>query len=195
MIQDRDLHLKALKEHLAAAQNRMKLQADKKRTPLQFTVGQKVLLKLQPYVQTSVANRPYPKIAFKYYGPYDVVERIGQVAYKLQLPEGSLIHPVFHISQLKAYTSDYTPVYTDLPKISDLTAADTAPEAISDRRLVKKGNVAIPRVKIKWAKLPTTAAAWEDYNVIKAWFPGCEAWGQAEISAGGDVTPMTGSKA
>jgi hypothetical protein len=106
-----------------------------------------------------------------------------------------LIHPVFHISQLKAYTSDYTPVYTDLPKISDLTAADTAPEAISDRRLVKKGNVAIPRVKIKWAKLPTTAAAWEDYNVIKAWFPGCEAWGQAEISAGGDVTPMTGSKA
>jgi hypothetical protein len=58
MIQDRELHLKALKEHLAAAQNRMKLQADKKRTPLQFAVGQKVLLKLQPYVQTLVATRP-----------------------------------------------------------------------------------------------------------------------------------------
>jgi hypothetical protein len=64
-----------------------------------------------------------------------------------------------------------------------------------DRRLVKKDNVSIPQVKIKWAKLPTTAATWEDYNVIKARFPGSKAWRQAEISAGGDVTPMTGSKA
>jgi hypothetical protein len=194
MIQDRDLHLKALKEHLAAAQNRMKLQADKKKTP-PVCYGTEGASKTSAVCAEIGCQQTLPQDCIQVLWPYEVVERIGQVAYKLQLPEGSLIHPVFHISQLKAYTPDYTPVYTDLPKISDLTAADTAPEAISDRRLVKKGNVAIPRVKIKWAKLPTTAAAWEDYNVIKAWFPGCEAWGQAEISAGGDVTPMTGSKA
>jgi hypothetical protein len=79
-IQDRKQHLEALKQHLIAAQNRMKIQADKKRTDRQFQVGEKVLLKLQPYVQTSVASRPYPKLSFKYYGPYDVVERIGAVA-------------------------------------------------------------------------------------------------------------------
>jgi hypothetical protein len=71
------------------------------------------------------------------------------VAYKLKLPEGSLIHPVFHISQLKAFTPDYTPVYAELPKISDLTAPATEPEAILERRLVKKGNTTIPQVKIK----------------------------------------------
>lgn len=68
--QERQLHLQTLKEHLAAAQNRMKLQADKKHTDLVFQVGEKVLLKLQPYAQTSVVNRPYPKLSFKYFGPY-----------------------------------------------------------------------------------------------------------------------------
>jgi hypothetical protein len=100
VVQNRELQIQTLKTHLSAAQNKMKIQADKKRTFLEFSVGDKVLLKLQPYVQTSVARRPYPKIAFKYYGPYEIVERIGKVAYKLQLPEGSLIHLVFHISQL-----------------------------------------------------------------------------------------------
>jgi hypothetical protein len=62
---------------LAAAQNKMKLYANKKRTELEFVVGDKVLLKLQPYVQSFVANRPFPKLALKYYGPYEVLQKIG----------------------------------------------------------------------------------------------------------------------
>jgi hypothetical protein len=166
----------------------MKLQADRKRTKLSFQVGDKVLLKLQPYVQTSVANRLYPKMAYKYYGPYEVVQKIGEVAYKLQLPPNSLIHPVFHISQLKPYTPDYRPAFEELPTITDLTATAVEPEHIMDRRLVKKGNVAIPQVKIKWTHLPEAAATWQDYNVIKTRFPSSAAWGQAGSSVGGDVT-------
>jgi len=141
VMQDRALHLQTLKHHLLRAQMKMKLQADKKRADLQFQPGEQVLLKLQPYVQTSVANRPYPKLAFKYYGPYTVLKKVRPVAYKLQLPSDSLIHPVFHISQLKPFHPNYTPVYAELPTVKDLAVANTVPEAILERRLVKKGNV------------------------------------------------------
>ena len=120
IIENRELHLQALKENLARAQNRMKLMVDRKRQDFQFTVGDQVLLKLQPYTQSSIANRPFPKLGSKYFGPYKVLEKIGSVAYKLELPEGSLIHYVFHISQLKLFIADYTPVYDELPMITDL---------------------------------------------------------------------------
>jgi hypothetical protein len=188
-VQNRDRHLEALKHHLTAAQNRMKLQADKKRTDRQFQVGDQVLLKLQPYVQTSVANRPYPKISFKYFGPYTVLARIGPVAYKLQLSEGAQIHPMFHISQLKPFTPNYTPVFEQLPQVTDLTVVDTSPEVILDRRLVKKGNVTVPQVKVKWTNLPEAAATWEDMYVLRQRFSGALAWGQANSLAGGGVTP------
>jgi len=136
----------------------MKFQADKKRSELQFQPGDQVLLKLQPYVQTSVAHRPYPKLAFKYYGPYQVLEKVGLVAYRLQLPADSLIHLVFHISQLKPFHPDYTPMYQELPKVKDLSIVDSTPEMILERSLVKKGNVAVPPVKVKWTHLQEDAA-------------------------------------
>ena len=188
--QERQLHLQTLKEHLAAAQNRMKLQADKKCTDLVFQVGEKVLLKLQPYAQTSVVNRPYPKLSFKYFGPYEVLQRVGKAAYRLALPEGSLIHPVFHVSQLKPFVADYTPVYKDLPQPVDLDASPLLPAAVLDRRLVKKGNSAIPQVLVKWSSLPAASATWEDLYVLQKRFPACLAWGQASASAGGNVTTV-----
>ena len=64
---ERQCHLDALKAHLCAAQNRMKTQADKHRLDRQFSVGDQVLLKLQPYAQMTVVNRPFPKLAFKFF--------------------------------------------------------------------------------------------------------------------------------
>ena len=157
-------------------------------------MGDQVLLKLQPYAQSSVVNHPYPKLAFKFFGPYKVLERIGPVAYRLELPSDSLVHPVFHISQLKPFTPNYTPVYSALPLLSDLSAADLFPEAVLDRRLVKKGNRAVPQVLVKWAHLPSTSATWEDFYVVQRRFPSALAWGQASSAAGGDVTPATPSE-
>ena len=125
-------------------------------------MGDQVLLKLQPYVQTSVASRPFPKLALKYYGPFAVLERVGAVAYKLALPPDSLIHPTFHVSQLKPFRPDFTPVYSTLPSSVDLHTVELEPEQVLERRLVKKGNAAIPQVLIKWTRLPATSATWED---------------------------------
>jgi hypothetical protein len=76
----------------------MKSQADKHRVERVFQPGDWVYMKLQPYVQSSVAARSNKKLSFRFYGPYKVIQRVGEVAYKLELPEGSRIHPVLHVS-------------------------------------------------------------------------------------------------
>lgn len=188
LVQDRETQLTRLKAHLQVAQNRMKVQADKNRTDRQFQVGESVLLKLQPYVQQSVVSRPYPKLAFKFFGPFRVLEKIGNATYRLDLPEHSLIHPVFHISQLKPFTPNYSPVFAELPTVVNLSSANVVPELILERRLVKKGNQAVPQVLIKWSNLPSQAATWEDFYVVKERFPDAVAWGQATSEGGEDVS-------
>jgi hypothetical protein len=123
-LEERHQFLELLREQLAWAQNKMKLQTDNKRLERHFQVGELVLLKLQPYTQSSVARRPRPKLAFKYYGPYVMLEKIGSVAYKLELPDTSQIHPVFHVSQLKPYTPNHRPVFSELPSVPILDMAE-----------------------------------------------------------------------
>jgi hypothetical protein len=64
----------------------MKVAADAKRSARSFQLGVIVLLKLQPYAQSTVLNRLCPKLAMKYFGPYKVIEQVGTAAYKLDLP-------------------------------------------------------------------------------------------------------------
>ena len=187
-LQDRQLLFSRLKDHLNRAQTKMKHYADKNRSPRQFQVGDSVFLKLQPYAQSSVANRPFPKLAFKYFGPYKILERIGQAAYKLELPAHAQVHPVFHVSQLKPSVPDFTPVFDDVSVIPNLDTMDVFPELILDRRLVKKGSSAVTQVKIKWSGLPLQMATWEDYYVLKEKFPTAPAWGPAGTQGGGIVT-------
>ena len=91
-----------IRQHLARAKEPMKRQADKKRSERQFNVGDMVFVKLQPYVQSTLAPRSNQKLSFKFYGPFQITECIGSVAYKLMLLSSAAIHPVFHVSQLKA---------------------------------------------------------------------------------------------
>jgi hypothetical protein len=118
-MQQRAAYNQFLKEQLARAHNRMKNFADRKHGSCEFQLVELVLLRLQPYVQKLVVRRPCPKLAFKFFGPYNVVARIGEVAYKLELSMDSQIHSVFHVSQLKPYHPKYTPVFRELPSIAN----------------------------------------------------------------------------
>ena len=72
--------------------------SDRKRKELKFKVGDEVYLKLRPYRQCSLARKKWEKLAPKYYGPYKIIEEIGEVVYRLMLPSEAIIHSVFYIS-------------------------------------------------------------------------------------------------
>ena len=85
---NRDELLRQLKANLERSVNRMKQLADRKIRDVSFEVGEKVLLKLHPYCQQTVFKRVHQKLANRFYGPYQILEKIGPVAYKLQILTG-----------------------------------------------------------------------------------------------------------
>ena len=100
LLQERDLILNELKDHLCRAQSKMKSFANAHRHAVQFKVGDFVYLKLHPYRLRSLARRN-EKFSARYFSPYKVLQQIGPIAYKLELPSSATIHPVFHDSYLK----------------------------------------------------------------------------------------------
>ena len=116
-LQDHDKMIRLLKENLIQSQHRMKHIADAKRTDREFKVNDLVFLCLQLFRQASIALRGNRKLAPKYYGPFPVQARVGHVAYKLQLPIGSSIHPVFHVSCLKKKLGSWSSSLPHLPLV------------------------------------------------------------------------------
>jgi hypothetical protein len=100
--------------------------------------------------------------------------KLALLQYRLVLPDHSLIHLVFHVSQLKPFTPNYSPIYSEWPKLVDLSSHDLQPERILDRRLVKKGNQAIQQVFV--SPVPKVSTTWEDLYVVRERFPGVVAW-------------------
>ncbi|KAL5844477.1 hypothetical protein ACOSQ3_010531 [Xanthoceras sorbifolium] len=154
--------LQDLRQNLTVARDRMKSRADQNRREVTFDVGDYVYLKLQPYRQRSVTFRSSLKLSPCFFGPYQVLSRIGPVAYKLDLPAGSLIHDVFHVSLLKKQVGPLPATAPILPPVSNVPSL-LQPEAILDRRVTQKGKFR-PKTEIlvKWVGAPREDATWEN---------------------------------
>ncbi|BAT98685.1 hypothetical protein VIGAN_10000300 [Vigna angularis var. angularis] len=100
-LQTRDEALQQLRYHLSKAQDAMVKQANRKRRPVTIKVDDWVFLKIRPHRQTSMSVKLHPKLTARYYGPFKVLQKIREVAFRLELPTTARIHPVFHVSQLK----------------------------------------------------------------------------------------------
>jgi hypothetical protein len=174
-----------LRQHLLRAQQIMKKQADKNRTFRQFRINDMVFLKLQPYIQASVAPRANHKLLFKYYGPFRVVAKISDTAYKLELPGGSTIHPVFHVSLLRQCLADGMSASALLPSVTNDLAV---PSKVLAKRWRKRANGIVEQVLVQWTSGDAAAATWEDKLELKSHFPYAPAWGQAVTQEGGGVS-------
>ena len=144
-----------LKQNLISAQARMKLLADQHKSDKSFSVGDWVYNKLSP----------------RFFGPLQIVQSIGEVAYKLVLPEGCPIHTVFHISCLRQKMGDQI---TPLPSLPSMDSEGTLlPEhiVILQQRSKQLRSCTITEVLVQWQRQSEEDATWESLYALQHKFP------------------------
>ena len=149
----------------------MKSYHDRRRTPLEFQVGDLVLLRVSPMRGVFRFGRR-GKLAPRYVGPYQIIRRIGAVAYELELPESmSSIHPVFHVSMLRKHQADpRIQVEPDALELNpDVTYVDRTIR-ILDRDVRRLRTRTVPMVKVQWSAEPTDIT-WELEETVRAKHP------------------------
>lgn len=169
-LRNRQMAQQVIKDNLCKAQSRMKHQADKNRTNREFSVGDMVYLKIQPYGHTTLSTHQSIKLHSRFYGPFRVLERIGHAAYKLLLPEGSALHNVFHVSQLKKHLGPRAIPTPGLPRVDEKGTIKVAPQAILERWMIPRNNEPVVQWLIHWENMPASEATWEDAAFIRKVF-------------------------
>ncbi|KAA0036835.1 Ty3/gypsy retrotransposon protein [Cucumis melo var. makuwa] len=144
--------------------------ANKKRSEVEYDVGDWLYLKLKPYRQTSLAHHSHPKLAPRYVGPYQVVSRVGKVAYNLALLPTWGIYPVFHVSVLKKATSTNLPILPIPTNLApDLSFVLQPAEVLGLRNSpTEEGS---SEVLIRWEHSFPIDATCEVFSVIKDQHP------------------------
>ena len=103
----------------------------------------------------------------RFYGPYHIVCRIGEVAYELELPEGSRIHNIFHVSCLKKAMGQNIMVATDLPPLNKEGKLILEPAEIIEVREKTSWNLTVKEYLVRWKHLPLDDATWEGEHILQ----------------------------
>ncbi|GKB75484.1 putative reverse transcriptase domain-containing protein, partial [Tanacetum coccineum] len=161
-----------IKEKLKAARDRQKSYADNRRKPLEFEVGDQVLLKVSPW-KGVIRFGKKGKLAPRYVGPFEILERVGPVAYRLRLPEElSSVHDTFHVSNLKKCLADANlHVPLDEIKVDKTLRFVEEPVEIMDREVKSLKRSKISIVKVRWNSKRGPEFTWEREDHMKAKYP------------------------
>ena len=158
-----------IRKRLLTAQSRQKSYADMRRRPLEFDVGDHVFLKVMPK-RGVIRFGKRGKLSPRYIGPFEVLERVGAVAYRLALPPSlSSVHEVFHVSMLRKYTPDPTHIvdWGELVVDADGTFEEGQVRIMDSREQVLCGKT-VRLVKVLWKHRGVEEATWEREDTVSA---------------------------
>ncbi|GKB23908.1 putative reverse transcriptase domain-containing protein [Tanacetum coccineum] len=161
-----------IKQRIQAARDRRKSYADLKRKPMEFQVGDRVMLKVSPW-KGVVHFGKRGKLNPRYVGPFKVLEKVRAVAYKLELPqELSRVHDTFHVSNLKkCYADEPLAIPLDGLHIDDKLHFIEEPVEIMDREVKRLKQSSIPIVKVRWNSKRGPEFTWEREDQFRKKYP------------------------
>ncbi|GKE99465.1 hypothetical protein Tco_0022816, partial [Tanacetum coccineum] len=161
-----------IKERLKTARSRQKSYADKRRKPLEFKVGDRVLHKVSPW-KGVVRFSKKGKLAPRHVGLFEIVECVGPVAYQLKLPqELSFIHDTFHVSNLKKCLAESDiQVPLEEIEIDENLCFVKEPIKIAAWDVKKLKRRRIPLVKVRWNSRQGAEYTWERGDQFKTKYP------------------------
>ncbi|GJW57721.1 hypothetical protein Tco_0104452 [Tanacetum coccineum] len=172
MVQETTDKIVLIKQRMQAARHCQKSYADLKRKPMEFQVGDKVMVKVLPW-KGVVRFGKRGKLNPRYVGPFKVLERVGSVAYKLELPEElSRVHDTFHVSNLKkCYADEPLAVPLDGLHFDDKLQFVEEPVEIMDREVKQLRHSRVPIVKVRWNSKRGPKFTWERKDQFKKKYP------------------------
>ncbi|KAL5836129.1 hypothetical protein ACOSQ4_015626 [Xanthoceras sorbifolium] len=172
LIRQTEEKVKIIRDRLKVASDRQKSYADLKRKEIEYDVGEKVFLKVSPWKKVLRFGRK-GKLSPRFIGPYEIIERVGPVAYRLALPpELEKIHNVFHVSMLRRYRSDPShKVQAESIEIRPDLTYEEEPVQILDREIKELRNKRVPLVKVLWRNHKVEEATWESEETMRQQYP------------------------
>eukprot|EP00253_Pinus_taeda_P032926 PITA_32926 len=171
MLKEMEDMVKKVRNNLKAAQDRQKSFVDRKRRFKEFQVGDHVFARIQTR-RSALQWSGCAKLAPRYFGPFQILARVGPVAYQLALPSHIKIHNVFHVSILKQYVYDPKHVIQwQGIRVEPEGEVLVEPLTILDRREVQLRKWAIIQAKVQWQHYGPEEATWEDEELLEKAYP------------------------